>query len=170
MLDWIGSLRIRERGPARVVLGLSRSTAVAGVALVAAGAVLALPAWSLLPMLVVVPLALVAAGVLLVSLKRELVVDREAGTLRVEQRAFGLGSRVVVPLFHLRAVVVIARPAPVGPFEPSARFVAYLERRIGQAIYLDEARRCATLLRLAEAIADVAEVRLEYDAQASGER
>jgi hypothetical protein len=71
----------------------------------------------------------------------------------------------VIPLFHLRAVVVMARPNAVGALDPTGRFVAYLERRIGQAIYLDEARRCASLLRLAEAIADVAEVRLEYDAQ-----
>jgi hypothetical protein len=72
----------------------------------------------------------------------------------------------VVPLFHLRAVVVLARrghqlqrifPAP-------SRFVAYIDRRVGGAIYLDEARRCAHLMKMAEAIAEVADLRLEYDA------
>jgi hypothetical protein len=42
--------------------------------------------------------------------------------------------------------------------------VAYVERRIGGTIHLDEARRPAPLLKLAEAISDVAELRLEYDA------
>lgn len=170
MLDWIGSLRIRERSAARVVLGLSRTTQLAGAAVLAVGLALVLPAWSAAPWLVTAPLALVVLGGLLMSLRRELVIDREAGVLRVEQKAFGLGTKSVVPLFHLRAVVVVARPAGPGLFDSAGRFVAYLERRIGQAIYLDEARRCATLLRLAEAIADVAEVRLEYDAQAVGDR
>lgn len=95
------------------------------------------------------------------SLERELRIDRQAGVLEVEQKMFGIGSRSVVPLFHLRAVVVSARPAQAGG---QARYVAFLERRIGDAIYLDEARRCAGLLAIAEAIADVAELRLEYDA------
>jgi hypothetical protein len=165
MLDWLGSLCIRERRKTRVVLGLTRTTRMAGVVLVVVGLGLALPFWSLSPALVALPLTGVAFGALLIGLRRDLVVDRGAGVLRIEQRAFGLGSRVVVPLFHLRAVVVFARPG-VGPFERSGRFVAYLERRIGPAIFLDEARRCATLLKMAEVIAEVAEVRLEYDAQA----
>jgi hypothetical protein len=53
---------------------------------------------------------------------------------------------------------------------PSARYVAYLDRRVGSAIFLDESARCADLLPMAEAIAEVAELRLEYDAtfRASG--
>lgn len=165
MLDWIGSLRIREHSRRRVVLGLSRTTQLAGGVLAVVGFGLAVVAWPLSPLVAAAPLVIAGLGVLLISLRRDLTVDREAGVLKVEQRAFGLGSRVIVPLFHLRAVVVAARPAGVGLFDQTGRFVAHLERRIGPSIYLDEARRCAALLELAEAIADVAEVRLEYDAQ-----
>ncbi|HWM86844.1 MAG TPA: hypothetical protein VNO33_13420, partial [Kofleriaceae bacterium] len=62
----------------------------------------------------------------------------------------------------------VARPRTDGArgLPATARYVAYLDRRVGDAIYLDEARRCAALLRMAEAIADVAELRLEYEAAA----
>lgn len=168
MFDWIGSLRIRERSARRVVLGLSAATRAAGGLLLAVGLALAPAIWSISPWLSILPLALAGLGALLVTLRRDLTIDRASGVLRVEQRVFGLGSKLVVPLFHLRAVVVANRGG-LGLFEPSGRFVAYVERRIGEAIYLDEARRCAGLLELAEAIADVAEVRLEYDARAAND-
>jgi hypothetical protein len=62
--------------------------------------------------------------------------------------------------------VVMARPrGEISRGLPAAaRYIAYLDRRVGEAIFLDEARRCAALLRMAEAIADVAELRLEYNA------
>jgi hypothetical protein len=43
-------------------------------------------------------------------------------------------------------------------------YVAYVERRVGGTIHLDEARRPGPLLALAEAISEVAELRLVYDA------
>jgi hypothetical protein len=168
MLDWVGSLRIRERSTAKVVLSLSRTTQIAGVVLLVVGGVIAARAWPVSVWLAFLPGMVALLGVLLASLRRELVIDREAGVLRVDQRAFGVASRQVVPLFHLRAVVVVARPrADLGLGLPSApRYIAYLDRRVGDAIFLDEARRCAGLLRMAEAIADVAELRLEYEAHA----
>jgi hypothetical protein len=51
----------------------------------------------------------------------------------------------------------------------SGGFVAYLDRRVGDAIFLDESRRSAGLFRMAEAIADVAELRLEYEAAPTAE-
>ncbi len=168
MLDWVGSLRIDERSRERVVLSLTRSTRIAGWVLMALGAWLTLMVWNISAWLATVPLALAGLGMLLASLRRQLTFDREGGVLRIEQSAFGVASRAVVPLFHLRAVVVIAREPGlpgwrrVGP----RRYVAYVERRVGEAIYLDEAARCARLLRMAEAISDVAELRLEYDATA----
>ena len=91
------------------------------------------------------------------------------GVLRVDQSAFGVSNRAVVPLFHLRAVVIVAKSGgaigDLGINMPGgARYVAYLDRRVGDAIYLDESRRRAGLWRMAEAIADVAELRLEYEA------
>lgn len=174
MLDWIGSLRLRESSPLRVVLSLSRSTQVTGWVLVAAGAYAAQLVWPMARWLALAPALLAALGLVLATLQRRLIFDREAGVLRIDQRALGLGHRSVVPLFHLRAVVIAARPEEgiVAALRERARtrYVAYVDRRVGDAIYLDESRRCATLLRLGEAIAEVAELRLEYDAmsQASG--
>jgi hypothetical protein len=169
MLDWIGSLTIRERSTRRVVLGLSRTTQFFGLALLACGGVAAYRAWPVSPWLALVPLLVAIVGCTLVSLQRELVVDREAGVLRVDQRAFGISNRAVVPLFHLRAVVIVAKAgSPVGDslgaLAGGPRYVAYLDRRVGDAIYLDESRKRAVLWRMAEAIADVAELRLEYEA------
>lgn len=161
MLDWIGTLRVRSRTARRVELCLTRSTQIAGWVLVAAAVGVALAVDAGLPRPAWILAALIGLlGALLASLRRELVFDRDDGVLRIEQRLLGIASRAVVPLFHLRAVVIAARiDARIGP-----RFVAYVDRRIGGAIHLDEAQRCASLLEVAEAIADVAELRLVYDA------
>jgi hypothetical protein len=162
MLDWIGTLRVRARTTSRLELCLTRSTSAAGWVVAAAGVGLAslLLRWQLPQIVWVLPGLIVAFGVLLASLRRELIFDRDEGVLAIEQRLFGIVSRSAVPLFHLRAVVIAARAgARVGP-----RFIAYVDRRIGSAIHLDESQRCASLLAIAEAIAEVAELRLVYDA------
>lgn len=166
MFDWVGSLRVRERTSGRVVLALSRTTQTAGLALLVVGGLVAALAWPVSVWLAFLPGLVALLGVLLATLRRQLVIDKEAGVLRVDQSAFGLANRQVVPLFHLRAVVIAVRPKHDLGLTSSSRYIAYLDRRVGEAIYLDEARRCASLMRLAEAIADVAELRLEYDAQA----
>ncbi|MEM9494284.1 MAG: hypothetical protein AAGC55_34380 [Myxococcota bacterium] len=124
--------------------------------------------WALGPLWLMFPGAVAAIGAVLATLRRDFVFDRHEGVLRMERRALGIGTRSVVPLFHLRAVVIMARSGdgegvPVPSIAPS-RYVAFIERRVGGAIYLDESRRCAALLKMAEAIAELAEVRLEYDA------
>jgi hypothetical protein len=165
MLDWFGSLRLREHTSGRVVLGLSRTTRVVGIAMVVGGAYLCLSAWSISPFLAALPATVVLTGVFFATLSRVLVFDREAGVLRVHQRTLFWNNHAVVPLFHLRAVVIIARPVSgMASLGVHSRYVGFVERRVGDAIYLDESRRCAKLLAIAEAIAEVAEVRLEYDA------
>ena len=168
MLDWIGSLRIRERSPLRVVLAVSPATRLVGLVLLVAGAWAAYRGWAVSPWLAVAPGLLALLGLVLVSLHRRLVFDREAGVLRVDQRVLGWGSRAVVPLFHLRAVVVRARAVESLPLlsrvAAPSRYAAVIERRVGEDIFLDESRRCAYLLRIAEAVAEIAEIRLEYDA------
>ncbi len=153
MLDWLGSVAVRKRTPTRVELDLTRATGWSGWALLAAGAWLASLSelWATL-----LGAALIGIGVLLASLRRTLVFDREDGLLRVEQRVLGVRRRAAIPLFHLRAVVVAARRHGL--------YVAFVERRMGGTIHLDEARRPAPLLELAEAISEVAELRLVYDA------
>lgn len=152
MLDWLGSVQIRKRTGSRVELDLTRATAWTGWALCVLGAYLCwVGHWWTLGGVVVF-----GVGILLATLRRTLVFDREEGLLRSEQRIFGVRRRAAIPLFHLRAVVVAARRGGI--------YVAYVERRLGGTIHLDEARRPAPLLALAEAISEVAELRLVFDA------
>jgi hypothetical protein len=162
MTDWIGTLRIRGRAAGRLELCLTRSTVVAGWVTLLAGLAFAglLWRWQLPRFVFLLPGIVALLGAVLITLRRDLVFDRDDGVLRIEQRLLGIASRSVVPLFHLRAVVISARTeARVGP-----RYVSYLDRRIGSPIHLDEAQRCASLLPIAEAISEVTELRLVYDA------
>jgi hypothetical protein len=153
VLDWLGSVQIRRRTAARVELELTRATAWTGWAMCAIGAYVGWSggAWAKLGGVVVFGI-----GLLLATLRRTLVFDRDEGLLRSEQRILGIRRRAAIPLFHLRAVVVAARRRGL--------YVAYVERRVGGTIHLDEARRSAPLLELAQAIAEVAELRLVFDA------
>jgi hypothetical protein len=164
-LDWIGSLRIRQRSSNRVELCLTRSTSIAGWAMASDAAALTAAATPVSLWLAAVPGVIAALGLVLGTLRRTLVFDRDDGLLRVEQQLIGITTRAAIPLFHLRAVVLAARVAPdhaaLGP-----RFVAYLDRRVGPSIHLDESRRAAQLKPLVEAIAEVTELRLVYDISA----
>ena len=153
MLDWLGSVAVRKRSATRVELELTRATSWAGWGLAGGGAwiVSLTTVWAY-----VLGAVAIGAGVLLGTLQRRLVFDREDGLLRIEQRVFGIRKRAAVPLFHLRAVVVSARRGGI--------YVAYVERRVGGTIHLDEARRSAPLYALAKAISEVAELRLVFDA------
>jgi hypothetical protein len=153
VLDWLGSVQVRKQTDQRVELELTRGTVWTGWGIAAAGVWLALiaTAWAILG-----GVLLIALGLLLGTLERTLIFDRDDGLLQTEQRILGIRRRSAIPLFHLRAVVVAAR-------RPGF-YVAYVERRVGGTIHLDEARRPGPLLALAEAIADVAELRLVYDA------
>lgn len=153
MLDWLGSVRIRKRTETRVELVLTRATAWTGYGLALLGLWLVSlgPSWAM-----IAGAFLVAVGVLLGTLRRSLVFDRDDGLLRSHQIILGIRRHAAIPLFHLRAVVVSARRRGL--------FVAYVERRVGGQIHLDEARHSAPLLAVAEAIAEVAELRLVYDA------
>ncbi|HEY1815039.1 MAG TPA: hypothetical protein VGG74_21980 [Kofleriaceae bacterium] len=153
MLDWLGSVQIRKRTDVRVELDLTRATAWTGWVLFAAGVRVM---WFTGIWVTLGGLVLASAGILLATLRRKLVFDRDEGLLRSEQRVFGIRRQAAIPLFHLRAVVVAARRGGM--------YVAYVERRVGGTIHLDEARRPGPLLALAEAVADVAELRLVYDA------
>jgi hypothetical protein len=153
VLDWLGSVQIHRRTSTRVELNLTRGTAWTGWAFAIGGAWLLTIAalWAAL-----LGAFVVTIGILLGTLRRSLVFDREEGLLRTEHRILGIRRHTAIPLFHLRAVVVEARRGGI--------YVAHVERRLGGTIHLDEARRPAPLLALAEAIAEVAELRLEYDA------
>ncbi|MEZ4366895.1 MAG: hypothetical protein R2939_11470 [Kofleriaceae bacterium] len=158
MLTELGSLRICERAPERLVLGLGRLTRVAGWALAGAAASAAL--WLLPYSLTLAALAGCVAGVglLLASARREIVIDHHDGVVRVHQGVAGLSSRSVTPLFHLRAVVLTRR---------GAGFVLQLERRLGGRIAIDDGGRVGPLRALARAIAEVGELRFVDDTAAA---
>jgi hypothetical protein len=153
VLDWLGSVQIRTRSSTRVELDLTRATAWTGWGLSALGGYLF---WLGHLGATLGGVVVFGAGILLATLRRRLVFDRDEGLLRSEQRILGVRRRAAIPLFHLRAVVVAARRGGI--------YVAYVERRLGGTIHLDEARRSAPLLALAEAISEVAELRLVFDA------
>jgi len=152
----------------RVTLSLSRVSQVAGMVVFAFGVFASFQLWDLNPWLGVLGAMTAISGLVLATMTRRMVFDKEAGVLRIEQRTAGIPTTSVVPLFHLRAVVVKRQSdvsnAPWQTSGSSARYVAFIERRVGELIYLDESKRCANLLSMAEAIAEVAGLRLEYDA------
>jgi hypothetical protein len=152
MLDWLGSVAVRQRTATRLELDLTRATAWTGWGLASGGAWLLVLAalWS-----IILGVVLVTVGVLFGTLRRRLIFDRDDGLLRIEQRVLGIRRRAAIPLFHLRAVVLTTRRPGL--------YIAYVERRVGGTIHLDEARRPAPLIALAEAISEVAELRLVYD-------
>ena len=161
MFEGIGALRVRSATSARVELGLAPGTKVVGsiacaVGIVGVIAVIAASRW-----LAMLPGAIAAVGAMVASTRRSLVFDGNDGVLRVENSVFGITSRSIIPLFHLRAVVVETVPARHGG-EPT--YIAYVERRVGGRIRLDEASRAAPLLRVAEAICRATELRMVFDA------
>jgi len=159
MLGLVGSLRIRRRTARRIELALTRSTHVVGWSLTFAAVALAI--WLATVSLVFASIPAVGAGIGLViaTMRQRLIFDRDDGVLRVEQRLVGFPSHQVVPLFHLRAVVVRSRPR--------GGFVALVERRVGDPIVLDSADSPGPLYALAQAVAEVAQLRLVYDATAA---
>lgn len=155
----LGSLRIRRRSARRIELALSRATHAVGwiAAAASAGVGLWLAAWSVTAAVIAVLFAL--GGTVVATMRHDLCFDRDDGVLRIDQRLAGLPRHSVVPLFHLKAIVVKARPGGGG-------FVAVLERRVGEPIVLDTDDHPGPLYALAQAVADVAGLRLVYDATA----
>lgn len=155
MLDWLASMTVVRRSEQRIELAITAGTRWAGWTLTAASAAIAAWTWALAPLAAAAPALIAIVGVLLATTRRRLVFDRDDGLLRVEQRVFGVRSRLAVPLFHLRAVVVTAE---------QHHYVAYLERRVGGRIRIDDSRRREPLLALGRAICEVTQLRLVSDA------
>lgn len=155
----LGSLRIRARSARRIELAVSRMTQAIGWVISAAGALggLWLAAHSTLAAVAAAVVAVV--GVVIATMRHDLCFDREDGVLRIDERIAGLPRHAVVPLFHLKAVVVKAQATGRG-------FVALIERRVGEPIVLDTGDHPGPLYKLAQAVADVAGLRLVYDATA----
>jgi hypothetical protein len=154
MLERLGSLAVVSHTERRLELQITAATTWTGWSLAGLASALCAVVWPLSHLLTALPMALAVLGGLLATTRRRLVFDRDDGLLRVEQRIAGLRSRVAVPLFHLRAVVVAAE---------RGHWVAHLERRAGGRIRVDDARQRAPLLAMARAICDVTQLRLVCD-------
>jgi hypothetical protein len=151
MLDWLASVAVVRKSERRIELAVTAATRWAGWALTTAATALAAWGWMIAPLLAAFPAVIALVGFLLATTRRRLVFDLDDGLLRVEQRVLGMRSRLAVPLFHLRAVVVAAE---------EHHFVAYLERRLGGRIRIDDSRHLAPLVALARQICEVAQLRL----------
>lgn len=150
-------MRVRSRSATRLVLSMGRLTTTLGwiglaSSLIAAFALAPISRW-----LAGAACVVAAAAWLVASARHRLEFDRDDGVLRIDRRIGGLGTHAVIPLFHLRAVVVRSRGEGRG-------FVAVLERRAGGTIVIDTSDRAAPLYRLVRSIADVTDLRLVYDA------
>jgi hypothetical protein len=155
----LGSLRIRRRSARRIELTVSRATHLVGWLASGAGALGGawLFAYSLFAAILAGLFAL--GGVVVATMRHDLCFDREDGVLRIDQRLAGVPRHAVVPLFHLKAIVVKARASGRG-------FEALIERRVGEPILLDTDDHPGPLYQLAQAVSDVAGLRLVYDATA----
>lgn len=153
----LGAMKIRSQESARIELAIGRATAALGwtIALVTIAAAFALAPVS--QWLAGVAFAASVLGVLVATAQHQMAFDRDDGVLRIERRIGGLGSRSVIPLFHLKALVVRSRGAGRG-------FIAVVERRVGEPIVIDTRDRPGPLYDLVRAVADVTELRLVYDA------
>ena len=154
MLDWFASVAVASRSERRVELVLTRATAWAGWAVLTLALLLAPLAWSVAHALLLGPGALAVFGLALATVRRRMIFDSDDGLLRVEHRILGVRSRLAVPLFHLRRVVVAPR---------DGSFVLYVERRTGGRIPIDEGGRFDRLMELARTICAATELRLVSD-------
>lgn len=152
-MRWLSRLVLRAHSPERVVLERSRWPALA-CALAAFGATVAAVLVLPLSRTLALGLAMVAGLALLgATARRRIVVDVREGVVQVEERWFGVPLRRTVPLFHVRAIMIVPR---------GDGFVATLQTRVGDPIELDEARTPQRLVRLAEALASATDWRLIY--------
>jgi hypothetical protein len=156
MLGQLGTLRVRSRSARRLELALTRTTHVVGWTGALGGIAAAIVAARLSLWAAIVPLLLGLLGLVVATMRQRLVFDRDDGVLRIEHRLVGIPTHTVVPLFHLKSVVVRSRPR--------GDFIAVVERRVGEPIVLDTSDSPGPLYALAQAIADVAQLRLVYDA------
>jgi hypothetical protein len=155
MLDWLASVAVVRRTEHRIELAVTTTTTWAGWAVVAVALLGSVLIWPWSRPIAAVPILIAALGALVATARRRLVFDRDDGLFRVEQQVLGMRSRLAIPLFHLRSIVIA---------NERGHFVAYVERRTGGRIRIDDSRQLAKLLAVAHAICEVAQLRLITDA------
>jgi hypothetical protein len=154
MLEWLAAVAIVRRTERRVELAVTSATTWAGWTVAAAASLAAWLSWSWSGPVAIMAAVIGALGGMFATARRRLVFDRDDGLLRVEQRILGVRSRLAIPLFHLRAVVICYE---------HGHYVSYVERRAGGRIRIDDARHLPSILAVARAICDVTQLRLVTD-------
>ncbi len=150
----LGALRVTQRDEARLELSSGRLAAWFGWTLCVAALGAAWWVFAISTLLAAGCGVFAAVAAMIATAERRLVFDRAAGVVIVSQRIFGISTKSVVPLFHLRAVVVKAT---------QHGFVAYLDRRLGENIELERATTSAPLVAMAQTIARSAGLRYVFD-------
>src|SRR4051794_12311843 len=125
----LGSLRIRRRSARRIELSISRATHAVGWGASGAGALAAAWLGTFSAAAAVFAALFCLAALVVATMRHDLCFDRDDGVLRIDQRLAGLPRHAVVPLFHLKSVVVKANGGGSG-------FVVLVERRVGEPIVL----------------------------------
>lgn len=143
-LAQVGALVVRQRSATRIELGLARSTRFAGAITCLLGAALAMARSS--AAISVLAGLVVGLGLLLLAMRRTVVVDLTDGVVTVAEGFGALAARRVVPLFHVRGILISGG---------RRGYVAVLQLRVGEPIRLDDDPRPARLLAMAEALAEV---------------
>ncbi len=161
MFDVIGSMRVVHAGEGTVVVGLKPTTRWAGrVALVLSlfvfWSLLGGPAW-----LLVFPMILVTLSTLVMTLERTIHFSKADGVAKVKEGFWGRSKEKTIPLFHVRAVMIKAKGKDA---KLSSNFVCYLSLRAGGYVFIDESKRSAPLIKIADAICEQSGLRLEFDA------
>ncbi len=154
----LGALRVTQRDEARLELSSGRLTSWVGWLMFVAALVVAWWVVAISTLLAGSCAVIAAIAATIATAERRLVFDRAAGVVIVSQRIFGISTKSVVPLFHLRAVVVKAT---------EHGFVAYLERRLGENIELERDTSSPKLIALAQTIARSAGLRFVFSAAKS---
>jgi hypothetical protein len=149
----MSAMKINQQTDERLLLSESRWVAVAGLLCGMLLVVFAILMWIISPW---ISLAFALGGVTVAaaaSSNRTLLFARDAGVLVQRHRVFGVPTQSVIPLFHIRAVVVAEANNGAG-------YRCFLDRRIGGDIELDTNASAAPLIAVAKAVAATANLRL----------
>ena len=159
VLDRLGSLKVLEKTDMKVVCGLSRELNAVGLLGGLFFSICTLLAFDSSSLFWVLPALCACMGFGMFTFRRHYVFDKLDGLLYARDRILGFGSEKKIPLFHLKAVIVEPRFTSHG----TTKFVSRIEKRTGEDIFLDESKTPKRLVKIAKAIADVTDIRFEYE-------
>ena len=159
MLDRLGSLQLIEKSDVKVICGLSRELNTMGLVGGIVSAISSFVSFGSTSFFWMIPCLGACIGFAMFTFRRHYVFDKLDGLLYARDRILGFGVEKKIPLFHLKAVIV----EPIFTSHGTTKFVSRIEKRTGEDIFLDESKSPKRLVKMAKAIADVTEIRFEYE-------